>query len=76
LEDTPEKTLKGVRHLVSDCIKDMEASGEPVPVPIATRHFSGKFQVRIPPEVHRMLAIQAAESGVSLNRLVSSKLQH
>jgi predicted HicB family RNase H-like nuclease len=30
--------------------------------------------VRVPPETHRMLAIQAAESGISLNRLVSAKL--
>jgi len=42
--------------------------------PIAGKHYSGKFLVRIPPEVHRKLAIQAAESGVSLNRLASSKL--
>jgi predicted HicB family RNase H-like nuclease len=30
--------------------------------------------VRVPPDVHRNLAIRAAESGVSLNRVVSSKL--
>jgi predicted HicB family RNase H-like nuclease len=30
--------------------------------------------VRVPPEVHKQLALEAAESGVSLNRLVSSKL--
>jgi predicted HicB family RNase H-like nuclease len=30
--------------------------------------------VRIPPDVHRKLAIQAAESGISLNRIASSKL--
>jgi predicted HicB family RNase H-like nuclease len=29
---------------------------------------------RIPAEVHRKLAIQAAESGISLNRIASSKL--
>lgn len=34
----------------------------------------GEFRVRIPPEVHRSLAIQAAEQGVSLNRLASAKL--
>jgi hypothetical protein len=33
-----------------------------------------KFIVRVPPQVHRNLAIQAAESGVSLNRLASSRL--
>ncbi|MCH8308274.1 MAG: type II toxin-antitoxin system HicB family antitoxin [Proteobacteria bacterium] len=47
---------------------------EPVPEPISTRPYSGKFVVRVPPEVHRMLAIQAAESGISINRLMSSKL--
>ncbi|MCF6248506.1 MAG: toxin-antitoxin system HicB family antitoxin [Desulfobacula sp.] len=30
--------------------------------------------VRVPPEVHRTLAIKAAEAGVSLNHLASSKL--
>ncbi|WP_244148798.1 toxin-antitoxin system HicB family antitoxin [Desulfonatronum thiosulfatophilum] len=32
--------------------------------------------VRVPPETHRLLTIEAAESGVSLNRLISSKLHH
>ncbi len=30
--------------------------------------------VRVPPEVHRSLAIRAAEQGVSMNRLVSARL--
>ncbi|MBI5015187.1 MAG: toxin-antitoxin system HicB family antitoxin [Deltaproteobacteria bacterium] len=42
--------------------------------PIAGKRFSGKFMVRVPPDVHRQLAIQAAEAGVSLNRLASAKL--
>ncbi|PCI44417.1 MAG: toxin-antitoxin system HicB family antitoxin [Moraxellaceae bacterium] len=74
LVETQEKALAGIRKLVKDCIKDMSASGEDIPVPLATKSYSGKFMVRIPPETHRMLAIQAAESGVSLNRLVSSRL--
>ncbi|MCP4549159.1 MAG: toxin-antitoxin system HicB family antitoxin, partial [bacterium] len=40
----------------------------------ALHHFSGKFMVRVPPEVHRRLAIQAAEAGISLNRLASARL--
>jgi predicted HicB family RNase H-like nuclease len=40
------------------------------------KQFSGKFMIRVPPEVHRQLTIQAAEAGVSLNRLVSAKLSH
>jgi len=52
----------------------MNKSGVAVPDPIATRHFSGKFMVRVPPEIHRKLALKAAENGVSLNRLASAKL--
>ena len=74
LEKTPEKALAGIRKLVKDCIHDMEASGEAVPEPIATKNYSGKFMVRVPPQTHRSLAIQAAEAGVSLNRLIASRL--
>lgn len=74
LAGTPEKALKGIRNLVADVLFDMGKTNEPIPGPIASKHFSGKFMVRVPPEVHRKLAIQAAESGVSLNRIVSSKL--
>jgi len=74
LADTPEKALKGIRNLVADVLLDMGETDEPIPEPIAIKHFSGKFMVRVPPEVHRKLAIQAAESGISLNRIASSKL--
>ena len=74
LEVTPEKALRGIRVLVRKILADMKRSDEQAPDPLSTRPYSGKFLVRVPPEVHRMLAIQAAESGVSLNRLVSSKL--
>jgi len=74
LEKNPEKALAGIRKLVRSSVKDMGANKEAVPEPISARSFSGKFMVRVPPQTHRMLAIQAAESGVSLNRLVASKL--
>ncbi|PIE39211.1 MAG: toxin-antitoxin system HicB family antitoxin [Gammaproteobacteria bacterium] len=74
LEQTPEKALAGIRKLVRESVDDMTVGGEPIPEPIALKTYSGKFMVRIPPETHRSLAIQAAESGVSLNRLVASRL--
>ena len=74
LDQSQEKALAGVRKLVNGAVADLKKGREPVPEPISARPYSGKFMVRVPPEVHRMLAIKAAESGVSLNRLVSSKL--
>jgi hypothetical protein len=74
LAPEPEGALGGIRALVRDVVADLERNREPVPEQISTRPFSGKFMVRVPPEVHRQLAIQTAESDVSLNRLESSKL--
>lgn len=74
LAATPEAALKGIRRVVSEVLVDMKASGEAVPAPLSEKHYSGEFRVRIPPELHRALAIQAAEQGVSLNRLASAKL--
>jgi Uncharacterized protein encoded in hypervariable junctions of pilus gene clusters len=74
LARTPEAALKGIRKVIADALKDMRKNKEPIPEPLATKGFSGKFMVRVPPEVHRNLAIKAAEAGVSLNRLASSKL--
>ena len=74
LAANPEAALKGIRKMVTEVVQDMQANDESVPEPIAGKEYSGKFMVRVPPEVHRRLAIQAAEAGVSLNRLASAKL--
>jgi predicted HicB family RNase H-like nuclease len=74
LAATPEDALAGIRRLVADVAADMQANGETVPEPIAARRYTGKFMVRVPPEVHRRLAMEAAEEGISLNRVVSAKL--
>ena len=71
---SPEAALKGIRQVVSEVVADMEASGETIPAALAEKHYSGEFRVRIPPLVHRNLALMAAEQGVSLNRLASAKL--
>lgn len=74
LAKTPELALKGIRNVVAEVVNDMKDNNENVPEPISIKHYSGKFMVRVPPEVHRELAIKAAEAGVSLNRLASAKL--
>ena len=74
LAATPEQALEGIRVVVANVVSDMQATGEVVPEPLATKRFSGRFMVRIPPEVHRRLAVEAAEVGVSLNRLASARL--
>ena len=74
LSSTPEDALKGIREIVGNVIEDMINNYEKIPKPISCKKYSGKFMVRIPPDSHRELSIQAAEAGISLNRLASSKL--
>jgi predicted HicB family RNase H-like nuclease len=74
LAKTPEAALRGIQKVVADVVADMQASGEPVPEALAEKNYSGEFRVRIPPDLHRNLALMAAEQGVSLNRLASAKL--
>ena len=74
LAATPEAALRGIRRVVTETVADLRAVGEPIPSALAERRYSGEFRVRIPPQVHRALALEAAEQGVSLNRLASAKL--
>ena len=74
LAENPVDALIGIQNAAKECVEDMRAHGENPPEPYADRKYSGKFIVRIPPEEHRQLVMEAAEQGVSLNRLVSQKL--
>ena len=38
-------------------------------------HYSGKFNLRIPPELHEQLAITAQAKGTSVNKLAQEALQ-
>lgn len=74
LADSQINALAGIRRVVDDVVRDLQAAGEGAPMPFADRRYSGEFKLRIPPELHRMLVIRAAEENVSLNRLISSQL--
>jgi len=74
LAASPEAALAGIRQVVADVVNDLQNNGEPVPEPLSAKKYSGRFMLRVPPELHRQLTLEAAEAGVSLNRLASDKL--
>jgi predicted HicB family RNase H-like nuclease len=74
LAETPGEALNGIVELVAGVLKDMAKNKEPIPEPLSLRRFKGNIALRVPPEQHRELAMEAAEQGVSLNRLISKKL--
>ncbi len=71
LAATRVDAMQGIATLVAAVVDDMTGSGEPLPEAMSDRSYSGKFVTRVPEQLHRTLAIEAAEAGVSLNRLVS-----
>lgn len=74
LDADQDNAFRGIRKLVSDVVKDMEENREEIPEPLSLKKYSGRFSLRIPPEVHRRIAVSAAESGISVNRWINSKL--
>ena len=74
LHEDQLQALGGITELVRSVVEDMKENGESLLEPISERQYSGKFQVRITPELHRRLVIEATEENVSLNRYISYKL--
>ena len=74
LDSSHERALRGIKQLVATIVADLQSEAQPIPEALASRRYSGAFKVRIPPSLHQRLVIEAAEQGVSLNRLASSKL--
>ena len=74
VEKTQADAFFGIVDIVGCVLEDMVASGESIPAPFASRSYSGKFALRLPPEKLRHLVIEAAEQHVSLNLLVVSRL--
>lgn len=74
LAETQEDALGGLRDLVAEVVQDLTDAGEPVPEPLSSRPYSGKFNLRVGEHLHRRLAIEAAEEHLSLNQYVVRRL--
>lgn len=72
LDEDQMAALAGIVDLVGEVVADMARNGEQVPEPLSRKKYSGNIALRTTPEVHRDLALSAAESGVSLNRYINS----
>ena len=71
---SPESALQEVKYVVLEAVKDLRARKESVPRPLALRPYSGRLVLRLPKDVHREVAIRAAEEGVSINQYLLSRL--
>lgn len=68
------EAIRGLEHLLATVVEDLRASGEDVPMPIADRTYSGRLNLRVPEDLHRRLAIEAAQRAESLNAYATKLL--
>ncbi len=71
---TPEEAIHELEQAWDLMKEDYHASGEEIPIAPSHKQYSGSFNIRIDKRIHRSLAIEAAQSGISLNALVAQKL--
>jgi len=73
--DTLEDVLREIKTVVGFVLQDLEETGEFVPEPFGKRSFSGRLVLRMPEYLHRKLALESIQEGVSLNQLLNLKLE-
>jgi predicted HicB family RNase H-like nuclease len=71
---TEAAVLTQLQTIVEEWVEILLTEGTPLPTATANRKFSGKFLVRLPPEVHRRIALKAMARGDSLNQFVARTL--
>jgi len=72
---TLEEAAVNAQEAIQSYIESMDEMGKPLPNPVASKKFSGKIPLRIDPELHRNLAIQANVDGESLNKFIEKRLK-
>jgi HicB-like protein involved in pilus formation len=72
---TAQEATAAIEAAVDEHVAAMQGcGGDTPPMPIADRSYSGTIVVRTSSELHRRLALEAAEERVSMNQWVVQKL--
>lgn len=74
IAESRDKAMKEISKVVIDSLKWMQEDGDELPSPIALGKFSGKIHLRVSPEKHRELALEAQFNHISMNQLIANKL--
>lgn len=71
---TERQALRNIREAQRIWVEAALESRYPIPEPKDYLDYSGKFVVRLPRALHRNLAVQAGDLGVSLNQYIVHRL--
>ena len=65
--DDEAEVYKELCEVVEEWVRDGESHGDALPKPDAGREFSGRFVLRVGPELHHALFLEALRNNESLN---------
>ncbi len=70
------KVFAELSQIVDEWMEVYKKDGKPLPEGTTKKVYSGTFNLRVPPDVHKALAIRAATRGESLNAYCEKVLEH
>jgi predicted HicB family RNase H-like nuclease len=70
-----DKVFRELCEAVEETINIMQKEGRPLPKENISKTFSGKIALRIPPELHKALAVKALREGESINKYIAHSLE-
>jgi antitoxin HicB len=77
--ETPDEAVTNLKEVVEEWVGILKIDGTPLPQPVLLREndaYSGKFTVRVPKSLHRLISERAEQEEVSLNQLINSILAY
>lgn len=71
---TEADVLRQLSVIVNEWVEIYLRDGKPLPAVSAGKTYSGKFLVRVSPELHQKAALKASARGESLNQFVAEAI--
>jgi len=73
--DREEEVFAELSQIVEEWLAIHAADAKALPAAVSTKRYSGKFQLRLTPDLHRLLALRAAMSRRSINDLAAEAIR-
>lgn len=73
--DSPDQLNKAMRILIEEEIELCVKNGRPIPKPDKNYSYSGRFILRVEPEIHERLIHLSAAEGSSLNKYINRLIE-
>jgi predicted RNase H-like HicB family nuclease len=72
--ETEQGAIKAVKEAASVWLETAKANDIEIPVPLDGEAVSGRYALRMPPDLYREVAFEAKAQGLSLNQFIVHKL--